>query len=272
MEVGGAIAGTHVTADLTLPVEVIQDNDEARVEVHRRPLGVVGLITPVELAADDRHLACDSGAAGRQHGGDQAVGADAAGPPCASSRWRMRHLRRGGCSTSSPAAARSARRCQPPGYAKIVFSARPRPVAGSAGGRRQPEALTLELDMATMPASCCWMSKGDCPPGLWRLLPTTMADLCRASSGLYVHDSIYDALCGNWRRSWPMPRWSATASTRRRSWAGAERFAQRLPSSRNWRRCASGTGAPAAAALPPGAGYFYAPTVVADQRRLAAGG
>ena len=46
MEVGGSIAWTHVTADLDLPVEVIQDNDEARVEVHRKPLGVVASITP----------------------------------------------------------------------------------------------------------------------------------------------------------------------------------------------------------------------------------
>jgi acyl-CoA reductase-like NAD-dependent aldehyde dehydrogenase len=46
MEVGGAIAWTHATADLALAVEVIQDNEEARIEVHRKPLGVVGSITP----------------------------------------------------------------------------------------------------------------------------------------------------------------------------------------------------------------------------------
>ena len=46
MEVGGSIAWTHVTADLELPVEVIQDNDDARIEVHRKPLGVVASITP----------------------------------------------------------------------------------------------------------------------------------------------------------------------------------------------------------------------------------
>lgn len=46
MEVGGSIAWTRYTADLELPVEVIQDNDVARVEVHRKPLGVVGSITP----------------------------------------------------------------------------------------------------------------------------------------------------------------------------------------------------------------------------------
>ena len=46
MEVGGSIAWTQATAGLSLPVEVIQDNDQARVEVHRKPIGVVGSITP----------------------------------------------------------------------------------------------------------------------------------------------------------------------------------------------------------------------------------
>lgn len=46
MEVGGSIAWTHYTAELQLPVDVIQDNDAARIEVHRKPLGVVASITP----------------------------------------------------------------------------------------------------------------------------------------------------------------------------------------------------------------------------------
>ncbi len=46
MEVGGAVAWMHFTADLDLPVELIQDDAEARVEVHRKPLGVVASITP----------------------------------------------------------------------------------------------------------------------------------------------------------------------------------------------------------------------------------
>jgi acyl-CoA reductase-like NAD-dependent aldehyde dehydrogenase len=45
-EMGGTVAWCHATADLNLPVEVIQDNDVARIEVHRKPLGVVGSITP----------------------------------------------------------------------------------------------------------------------------------------------------------------------------------------------------------------------------------
>ena len=46
MEVGGSMAWTQVTASLDLGVDIIQDNDEARIEVHRKPLGVVGSITP----------------------------------------------------------------------------------------------------------------------------------------------------------------------------------------------------------------------------------
>lgn len=40
------MAWMQATAHTELPVEVIQDDDEARVEVHHRPIGVVGSITP----------------------------------------------------------------------------------------------------------------------------------------------------------------------------------------------------------------------------------
>ena len=46
MEVGGSIAWTLATAELSLPVEIIQDNDDAIIEIHRKPLGVVGSIPP----------------------------------------------------------------------------------------------------------------------------------------------------------------------------------------------------------------------------------
>jgi acyl-CoA reductase-like NAD-dependent aldehyde dehydrogenase len=45
-EIGGALAWTRHTAELTLPVEVLQDTPEGRVELHRKPLGVVASITP----------------------------------------------------------------------------------------------------------------------------------------------------------------------------------------------------------------------------------
>lgn len=45
-ELGGAQAWAGYTAGLSLPVRVLQDDDAGRVELHRKPIGVVGSITP----------------------------------------------------------------------------------------------------------------------------------------------------------------------------------------------------------------------------------
>jgi acyl-CoA reductase-like NAD-dependent aldehyde dehydrogenase len=46
LEVGGAAVWTRATAGLSLPEEVIQDDDKARIVLRRKPVGVVGSITP----------------------------------------------------------------------------------------------------------------------------------------------------------------------------------------------------------------------------------
>lgn len=45
-ELGGAAAWAGHTATLSLPPQVLQDANEGRVELHRKPIGVVGSITP----------------------------------------------------------------------------------------------------------------------------------------------------------------------------------------------------------------------------------
>ncbi|WFU11727.1 aldehyde dehydrogenase family protein (plasmid) [Rhizobium sp. CB3090] len=45
-EIGAALAWTRHTAELDLPVEILQNDSEGRVELHRKPIGVVGSITP----------------------------------------------------------------------------------------------------------------------------------------------------------------------------------------------------------------------------------
>ena len=45
-EIGGAAAWTRYTASLDLPVETIQDDGAGKVTLHRKPIGVVGSITP----------------------------------------------------------------------------------------------------------------------------------------------------------------------------------------------------------------------------------
>ncbi|MEM6617894.1 MAG: aldehyde dehydrogenase family protein [Pseudomonadota bacterium] len=45
-EMGGVGAWTGYTSSLSLPMKVLQDNNEGRVEMYRKPVGVVGSITP----------------------------------------------------------------------------------------------------------------------------------------------------------------------------------------------------------------------------------
>lgn len=45
-EMGGTVAWAGYTTGLSLSIKVLQDNSDGRVELHRKPLGVVGSITP----------------------------------------------------------------------------------------------------------------------------------------------------------------------------------------------------------------------------------
>ena len=45
-ELGGCAAWANGTAELSLPVRVLQDNQAGRIEMHRVPIGVIGSITP----------------------------------------------------------------------------------------------------------------------------------------------------------------------------------------------------------------------------------
>ncbi|MBJ7556003.1 aldehyde dehydrogenase family protein [Marinomonas spartinae] len=45
-EIGGAVAWADYTSNLSLPAKTLQDNQDGKVELYRKPLGVVGSITP----------------------------------------------------------------------------------------------------------------------------------------------------------------------------------------------------------------------------------
>lgn len=46
LEIGGAVAWTRATAGLSIPIETIQDDAQGKITIERRPVGVVGSITP----------------------------------------------------------------------------------------------------------------------------------------------------------------------------------------------------------------------------------
>ena len=74
-EVMGMAAFFRYLGSLDLPMRVIEDFGDRRVEAHRRPLGVGRRHHPLELSAADPQLQAAVGAARRQHAGREA-GAD----------------------------------------------------------------------------------------------------------------------------------------------------------------------------------------------------
>lgn len=196
MEVGGAIAWTHVTADLALPVEVIQDNDEARIEVHRKPLGVVASITPWNwpLLIAIWHVIPALRA------GNTVLIKPSEYTPLATLRFvelANEILPPGVLNIVTGAGEVGAAMASHPGIAKIVFT------GSSATGRRIMQAaagtlkrLTLELGGNDAGIVLPDVDVPAVAPKLFGACFHNNGQTCAALKRLYVHDSIYDELCG----------------------------------------------------------------------------
>lgn len=198
MEVGGAIAWTHVTADLALPVEVIQDNDEARVEVHRKPLGVVASITPWNwpLMIAIWHVIPALRA------GNTVIIKPSELTPVATARFvelANTILPPGvlnlvtGAAGSAVGPALTAH----PGIAKIVFTgstATGRKIMESAAGNLK--RLTLELGGNDAGIVLPDVDVKAIAPKLFGVTFHNNGQTCACLKRLYVHDSIYEELCG----------------------------------------------------------------------------
>ena len=200
MEVGGAIAWTHVTADLSLPVEVVQDNEVARVEVHRVPLGVVGSITPWNwpLLIAIWHVIPALRA------GNTVVIKPSEFTPLATLRFvelANGLLPPGVLNIVTGGGEVGAAMTVHPGIAKIVFTGSTetgrRIMQGAAGNLKR---LTLELGgndagivlpdvdvkaVAEKIFGACFHNSGQ---------------TCACLKRLYVHDSIYDTMCAELAR------------------------------------------------------------------------
>ncbi len=198
MEVGGSIAWTHVTADLELPVEVVQDNAEARVEVHRKPLGVVGSITPWNwpLMIAIWHVIPALRA------GNTVVLKPSEMTPVATARFAelanailppgvLNFVTGAAGSDVGPAMTGH------PGIAKIVFTgstATGKRIMASASGNLK--RLTLELGGNDAGIVLPDVDVKAIAPKLFGVTFHNNGQTCAALKRLYVHDSIYDELCG----------------------------------------------------------------------------
>lgn len=198
MEVGGSIAWTHVTADLELPVEVVQDNAEARVEVHRKPLGVVASITPWNwpLMIAIWHVIPALRA------GNTVVLKPSEMTPVATARFAelantilppgvLNFVTGAAGSDVGPAMTGH------PGIAKIVFTGSTatgkRIMANASGNLKR---LTLELGGNDAGIVLPDVDVKAIAPKLFGVTFHNNGQTCACLKRLYVHESIYDELCG----------------------------------------------------------------------------
>lgn len=197
-EMGGAQAWAGYTAGLSLPMKVLQDNAQGRVELHRKPLGVVGSITPwnfpVMIAVWHFMPALRTG--------NTVVIKPSPHTPLATLRLvellnevlpaGVLNCVSGDDQTGSIGAAMAAHS----GIRKIVFT------GSCATGQKvmQSAALTMKRLTLELGGNDAGIVLPDCDPkaiaeGLFWGSFINNGQTCAAMKRLYVHDSIHDAVC-----------------------------------------------------------------------------
>ncbi|EKF18110.1 aldehyde dehydrogenase family protein [Nitratireductor pacificus] len=263
-EIGGAAAWTRHTASIDLPMAVLQDDNEGRVEVHRKPIGVVGSITPwnfpVLIAAWHIIPAVRTG--------NCVVIKPSPNTPLSTIRFveLINEVLPAGvvnivCGDNGIGAAMSAH----PGIDKMVFT-------GSTGTGRKIMAsaaetvkrLTLELGGNDAAIVLPDVDPQAIAEGLFWGAFINNGQTCACIKRLYVHDSIYDAVCealAALAAAMPMGdgRQEGVALGPMQNEMQFERVKTLVEEAKAKGARALTGGAPAG-----GAGYFYPATIVAD--------
>lgn len=194
-EMGGAMAWTRHTAGLTLPVEVLQDTPEGRVEMHRKPIGVVASITPWNWPV---MIACWHIIPAIRTGNTVVIKPS---PNTPLSTLRLVELMNEvlppgvvncvTCDNSSAAALTKHK-----DVAKITFT------GSSATGRKIMEGASATLKRLTLElgGNDAGIVLPDADPkaiaeGLFWGAFINNGQTCAALKRLYVHDDIYDQVC-----------------------------------------------------------------------------
>jgi acyl-CoA reductase-like NAD-dependent aldehyde dehydrogenase len=194
-EIGGAVAWTRYTAELRLPVEILQDDEQGRVELHRKPIGVVGSITPWNWPV---MIACWHIAPAIRTGNTVVIKPS---PMTPLSTIRLVDI----INTVLPAGvvnvvtgdnAIGARLAAHPGIAKMTFTG-----STETGKKIMASAvdtlkrLTLELGGNDAGIVLPDVDPQGIAEGLFWGAFINNGQTCAALKRLYVHDSVYDAVC-----------------------------------------------------------------------------
>ena len=194
-EIGGAVAWTRHTSELSLPPEVLQDGPEGRVELHRKPIGVVGSITPWNWPV---MIACWHIIPAIRAGNTVVIKPS---PLTPLSTIRLVELMNeklppGVVNVVTGENEIGALMSAHPGIAKVTFT------GSTATGRKimQSAATTLKRLTLELGGNDAGVILPDADPkaiaeGLFWGAFINGGQTCAALKRLYVHDSIYDDVC-----------------------------------------------------------------------------
>ena len=195
MEVGGAVAWTRAAAALEIPVEVIEAREGKRIELHRKPLGVVGSITPWNwpLMIAVWHIMPALRA------GNAVVIKPSPFTPLSTLRLVqiMAAVLPAGLVNSVVGEAEVGQAmAEHPGIAKLVFTGSTRTgqdiMRRAAGNLKR---LTLELGGNDAAIVLPGTDTAAIAEGLFATAFLNMGQTCAALKRLYVHESQVDAVC-----------------------------------------------------------------------------
>ncbi|MDZ3832833.1 MAG: aldehyde dehydrogenase family protein [Sphingopyxis sp.] len=195
-EINGSIGWARATAKLRPAVEVVQDDEAMRVEIRRKPLGVVGSITPwnfpVMIAVWHIIPALLSG--------NTVVMKPSSYTPLSALRLieiMAAHLPAGVINSVTGEGDIGRAMSEHPGIDKIVFTgSTPTGRSIMASGAANLKRLTLELggnDAAIVLADA---DVDKVAPKLFQKAFGNSGQICAAVKRIYVHDSLHDALAG----------------------------------------------------------------------------
>lgn len=194
-EIGGALAWTRHTADIELPVEVLEDGEAGRVELHRKPIGVTGSITPWNWPV---MIACWHIIPAVRTGNTVVIKPS---PMTPLSTIRLVELINevlppGVVNVVTGENDIGALMSSHPGIAKVSFTGSTptgRKIMASAAATLK--RLTLELGGNDAGIVLPDARPAEIAEGLFWGAFINNGQTCAALKRLYVHDSIYDAVC-----------------------------------------------------------------------------
>jgi len=194
-EIEGTIAHVYHNAKLQLPVEVIQDDNEALVEVHRTPLGVVAGITPWNFP-----IMCSlCKLAPAVLAGNTFIWKPASTTPLtalAIGELCQAIFPAGVINILADSSGLGAKVTQHPDIVKVTFT------GSTDTGRRVMQAsadtlkrVTLELGGNDPAIVLSDANVSEIAPALYRAGFNNCGQTCVAMKRLYVHEDLYDAMC-----------------------------------------------------------------------------